>query len=436
MTQYWRKQASVAYGYSLTRLALNYYTYFEDAAEEITQESLKQADGRFHQILGAYLEGDAPVEALEGLREQVSCEMETVTAYADCFRIYEYALNRLERRFETDLPVMDVSEEEFVARLIHFLTNTTEAAVMNQRIQMIIGQLPIRFTRQKFYGLVMDALSAYIGSDQRGLDNMMYLLRTGAMVELTQAQRDRYHDLDILLEQLRNLPFKSLEADQYRDAMQKIGYASEALYLFSDTWQMLQDMINDLYVLSLTRADAMKDTVEEGNALSILKALYTQHQNGVCGEIADEITERLYLLEGVQESYYEKYERLDPAPEYRDGEDETAYKARCVDKLLSASPFASLAEIHEDKRVERKDVEAAANAFFAQLEPVFAANPKPVVRAIMATVLSNLPVCFNSLDEIQEYIANSFASCTDPAEKETSMELLQKLMEFEDYGMV
>lgn len=436
MAQHWRKQASVAYGYALTRLALNYYTYFSDADEDITQDSLKQADRQFHQILGKYLAGEKPLDSLRLLRNRVTREMEAVTAYADCFRIYEYALNRLERRFETGLPVIDVGEDEFVRRLVHFLSDTKDAAVMNQRIQMIIGQLPIRFTRQKFYGMVLEALSAYIGSDQSGLDNMMYLLRTSAMAELTQEQKSGYHDLNVLLEQLRNLPFKELEASKYREAVQKIGYASEVLYLYSDTWQMLQDMINDLYIVCLTRADAIKDMAEEGNALSILAALYEQYQGGACGEIADEITERLYLLEGVQESYYEKYQRLDPAPEYQEGEDESAYAGRCVDKLLSASPFVSLEETYEKGRVEKNDVETAANAFFAQLEPVFAANPKPVVRAIMATVLSNLPVCFNSLDEIQGYIANSFASCTDSAEKETSMELLQKLMESEDYGMV
>lgn len=436
MTQHWRKQASVAYGYALTRLALNYYTYFSDADEEMTQDSLNQADQQFHQILGAYLAGETPLDAIRTLRERVTREMEAVTAYADCFRIYEYALNRLERRFETGLPTVGVEEDEFVRQLMHFLTNTNEAAVMNQRIQMIIGQLPIRFTRKKFYGMVMEALSAYIGSDQSGLDNMMYLLRTSAMVELTQEQKNGYQDLNILLEQLRNLPFRELETDQYREAMQKIGYASEALYLFSDTWQMLQDMVNDLYILCLTRADSIKDAAEEENALSILNALYEQHQAGACGEIADEVTENLYLLEGVQESYYEKYQRLDPASEYQEGEAETAYAGRCVDKLLSSSPFVSLEEMHGERCVERQDVELAANAFFAQLESVFAANPKPVVRAIMATALSNLPVCFNSLDEIQNYIVNSFASCTDSAEKETSMELLQKLMEFEDYGMV
>ncbi len=436
MRQHWRKQASVAYGYSLTRLALNYYTYFSDADEEAVQESLKLADDQFHQILGACLAGEKPLDSLQKLRERVTREMEAVTAYADCFRIYEYALNRLERRFETDMPVVDADDEEFVDRLMHFLTNTNEAAVMNQRIQMIIGQLPIRFTRQKFYGMVMEALSAYIGSDQSGLDNMMYLLRTSAMVELTAEQKEGYHDLNVLLEQLGSLPLKELTGEQYRDAVLKIGYASEALYLFSDTWQMLQEMLNDIYVICLAREDAMKDTDKEENALFILNGLFCQHEAGVYGEIADEITERLYLLEGVQEHYFEKYQRLDAAPEYQAGEDETAYYGRCVDKLLSSSPFVSMEENRGERTVDRKDVEEAANAFFARVEPVFAASPKPVVRAIMATVLSNLPVCFNSLDEVSDYITNSFASCTDSAEKETSKELLQKLMEYEDYGMV
>lgn len=436
MTQHWRKQASVAYGYSLTRLALNYYIYFSDADEEINKEKLKEADQQFHQILGACLAGEAPLDALKKLREKVTREMKAVTAYVDCFRNYEYALNRLERRFETDLPGIDVSEEEFVRQLMHFIGDVKDAAEMNRRIQMTVSQLPVRFTRQKFYAVVMEALSSYIGADKSSLENIMYLLRTSAMVELSEEQKSGYHDLDELLSQLRSLPFKDLKAAQYREAMNKIGYASEALYLCSDTWQMLQDMINDLYVIFLTRDDAVIDTAEERNALSILNALYRQYQAGDCGKIADAVTEQLSLLEGVQEHYLEKYLRLDAAPAYREGEDVTAYYGRCVDKLLSSSPFASMEDATEEQRVGKTDVEEAANTFFSLTDPVLAENPKPVARAIMATVLSSLPVCFNSIDEVREYIANSFASCTDLAEKETCMELLQDLMRDEDYGVV
>lgn len=436
MSQLWRKQASAAYGYSLARLALNAYTYFEDMEEEGAGARLNWADGRFHEAMGAFLAGEDPLDILKELREQIRMEMEAVTAYTDCFLIYEYALNRLERRVLKDLPELDIGEEELIRRLVNFVAEAGDPALANQRIQMVIGQLPVRFTRKKFYSMVMEGLSAYIGSDSSGLENMMYLLRTSSMTERTRSRGESYRDLDELLEQLKALPFRELTADAYRDAMQKIGEAGEMLYSLSDSWQMLQEMVNDLYVLALTRETAMRDQTEEENALFILRALYQKRQDGECQAISEEVTDRLYLLEGVQESCFEKYQRLEPAPGYAEGEANTAYLGRCVDRLLSSSPFVPLEEPKAEKTVERADVEAAANAFFAQLEPVFDDNPKPVVRAIMAVVLSNLPVFFNNPDEFFRYLTDSLSACTDLAEKETCMELLLQLMESWDYGVV
>ena len=51
-----------------------------------------------------------------------------------------------------------------------------------------------------------------------------------------------------------------------------------------------------------------------------------------------------------------------------------------------------------------------------------------VVRAIMARMLSNLPVCFNSLPEVEDYIESSLGSCTDPDEKMVSVELIREIM--------
>ena len=110
-----------------------------------------------------------------------------------------------------------------------------------------------------------------------------------------------------------------------------------------------------------------------------------------------------------------------------------------MERLLSTSAFAPLDEKEswrEDDVVTREDVEAAFDRFVSGVDPVLAACQKPVVRSIMAATLSNLPLSFRSLDEIQEYIKNSLGSCTDRAEKETCMELLQMLMESEDYAMV
>ena len=82
--------------------------------------------------------------------------------------------------------------------------------------------------------------------------------------------------------------------------------------------------------------------------------------------------------------------------------------------------------------VDRISLEKEAGAYFKELEEVFAGSSKQVVRAIMAKVLSDLPVYFGSMDEIQSYITGSLTSCLDEAEKETCKELLEELMDDEN----
>ena len=82
--------------------------------------------------------------------------------------------------------------------------------------------------------------------------------------------------------------------------------------------------------------------------------------------------------------------------------------------------------------VDRVYLEKTAEAYFGQLETVFSGTSRPVMRAIMAKVLSDLPVYFHSIDEIKSYIRGSLESCGDEAEKETCKELLEELMDYED----
>lgn len=84
------------------------------------------------------------------------------------------------------------------------------------------------------------------------------------------------------------------------------------------------------------------------------------------------------------------------------------------------------------KLVDRAYLEKTAEAYFSELDTVFSDTSRPVMRAIMAKVLSDLPVYFHSIDEIKSYIRGSLESCGDEAEKETCKELLEELMEYEN----
>lgn len=427
MTRQWKKQASAAYGCALTRLTLNCFMYFDEmAAEKLS------ADETFCRLMGAWLDGSLERSEVEAFREGILRKMETIVAYTDCFRTYEYALNRVERRFDHTLPVSELSEEEFIHQIMGFLTAADSAAVMNRRIQEVIGQLPIRFTRQKYYGMVREALSAYIGADQTALENIMYFLRTGAMVELTEDKKAEYPKLEELLKVLEQIRFKELTAEGYQNAVQAVMLASEMLMALSEECQTMQELANDLYLVSLTKDAAVRDAGQEDCACGILRELLNLDGK----RISEELEAALFGLEGVQEEYYEKYQRLDPAPEYREGEDEEAYLMRCADLLMSTSPFVSLKENRQPKLAESGDIDRAMDEFVTLADPVLTGCQKPVMRAVMAATLSALPVCFNSLDEIQEYVANSLGSCSDFAEKETCRELILQLMESEDYEVV
>ena len=92
-----KRQLSAACHYSYTRLALNYYMYYETSLEEsLLDNRLEPLNTAFHGLLRGFLDGTCAEDALWGLRSQVMAEMETATAYTDAFQAYEYVLNRLE----------------------------------------------------------------------------------------------------------------------------------------------------------------------------------------------------------------------------------------------------------------------------------------------------------------------------------------------------
>ena len=102
--------------------------------------------------------------------------------------------------------------------------------------------------------------------------------------------------------------------------------------------------------------------------------------------LADEITEMLSKLEGIQESAFGSFLQSG------DQEQEKDPVMVKIDLLLSGSSFVSLEiEKGQEEPADRKWIEKQGEAFCGRLE---------------------------------DYIKNSLESCTDVTERETSMELL------------
>lgn len=421
-----KKRISAAYRYSFSRLVLQLWMYYEDVLEYALERSKEEAeDGEeLARILGKFLDSKGESDTgeafsqLKGLREKLIGKMEILTGFSDCFQIYEYVLNRVERRFVV-LEDSDYTPKELAADLVQAMAAMEDSAGRNGWLRDIVAQLPVRFTRQKFYSMVMERLSAYTGLNKGNVEDYFYMVKSSVMVRLPEGmdKEERLYELLSLLEQA---DYRHLDQDGFHRCADSLGEGSRLLSARTDFYLSLEQMVNDLYVLFLTEKEKLIDAQEEqlfrNGAKRILEAVESRDESLV-GE--DGI---LTQMEGIQESVADLV--MAGSPE----KDEILDK---VDRLVSGSFFMPV-EPKEACREEadRQWIDEEAKKFCQELDGLFAGRQKAVVRAVMARVLSSLPVMFGDSREVEEYIRTSLESCTDSAEREASMELLeQELMD-------
>ena len=150
--------------------------------------------------------------------------------------------------------------------------------------------------------------------------------------------------------------------------------------------------------------------------------------------------EQLIDLEGRQEYLREQYEKLEYYLDEILTEDGELLKSLAIDAeyralkramlLESGSQFVELdrQEQSGDSIALAADIEERGEALIAELTDLFAGNHRKVNRAVMSAVLAELPVFFNNLQELQDYIYETLKNCRDEAEKLACVELLEAEM--------
>ena len=63
-----------------------------------------------------------------------------------------------------------------------------------------------------------------------------------------------------------------------------------------------------------------------------------------------------------------------------------------------------------------------------EYKALFAENDRMINRAVMSAVLSELPIFFNNISELQDYIYNTLSICMDKVEKLACIELINGIM--------
>lgn len=429
------------------QFSMNYYTYYEMIAEYSGKNKNELDDilARFNEIIKNavinHVTGDDREKAVSGIsriRDEVTDNMRVLTTFIDVFSRYEYIFNRIEYRFEKNNEASKYSDEEMARKIMRYIISDEDNAVINGKISEIIGQLPVRMVKNKFYEYVNEGVNVYSEAGKQSFDDYIYMLRTTALLDKPEGFDSRFEELAEILKDLGAVKFSEITEEGYQNMSQKMIYVTETANELVDIYMMLADLINAVYVIVLA-SPYIEETTETSICKNITKNIFSLFLEGDYATI-DEETEKLMMqLEGVPErvgmeassAEYAldtvKSEYMDMASSVMCGSE---YEALFIcQKLLSGSLFVDIDEKITDDTLETSYFEDTKKKLLADLEEAFKNNEKMLNRAIMAAVLSMLPVFFNNMEEVKEYVMTSLDNCRDEAEKSGCIEIINSIIE-------
>lgn len=448
--------------YARIRMMMEYYIFYEIVSEGINpyissvQDMIENLNQMIAQVFTeTYTEerADKCRGELLAMRQDIMGRMQVLTAYVDCFVIYEYILNRLQYRFEKQEALPE--DTEFAQEVMNFIFSSKDTMTVNDNLRLVIGQLPMRMTRKHYFDLIRDCISVYKGSDISSLEGFLYMFRTSAMLYQDANQKKYFTEFKTVLEELEQVDFENIDQNLYQIYAEKIRVNASKLTDLSDLYMQIGQLLNELYSIVLTMPCQTEDDAMPAADLVIrgLLDLFAQEESSPLGNSpwseAEEaleteedkmawLGEHLTFAEGRQEKLVDLLNVAEAAlDEIRESQKEAIESAGLqeafaelhqLSMLNSNSVFAPLEEAEEDGQVTAEMAEAETERLIMELKDMFQGQNRMLRRAIMAGTVEKLPTFFSSAQEVADYIINSLNQCDDTAEKYASKQLILELM--------
>lgn len=441
---------NAVYEYNLIRLVLNYYTLkevFDEGGSIVADEPLNDTLDRIHTIIFETLMNDREtvgiedafykdsVEGLDKLRKELTDRMVVLTSYTDALQIYEYVLNRVEYGITGKTYNYDV--DSLSERLFKYIFNDNDKMVINSKIQMVTSQLPVRMAKSKFYDYLNETLNIYNGSDISSVDSFIEMMKSTAVLEKPEGYGKFYKEVYNLIEQLEKTDYKKLSVDTYQGIMEQFSMTTVHLTDIVSNHLLLAEVVNALYSVLLALPYEHNENEAVSACISMVKSLHDAFISQ--GEIPSSVDEGFELIEGIQEQLSEdilQFEAVlpDVIEEASDDiswimADELFGRLDKISKLMANSLFIDLDVTDTDvKTADGAYIAGKRDELVAAFSRYFEEHPKEVNRAVMGAVFSNMPVLFNSIQEIKDYIEHSLSHCSNESELMACAKILDEMM--------
>lgn len=428
--------------YSMVKLCLNFYTIREMLDEGADVAEFKEDYEKVAKLLNKSIMTRDTVEAsdidiIDSIRNRVEYKMKLLTAYTDGFELYEYILNRLEAGIKKTVNEVDI--ELLSNKMFQYVFSENDTVVVNSKLQILMSQLPVRMTKNKFYDVVSNTLSIYKGGETSSVDDFVDMLKTAVLMVKPEGFETEYPELYDVYKRLEETDYKTIDEGTFDRLSMDINIGAEYISNQVSFYMLFQEVINDTYTILLTTKGSTLniDNVAYKSAVKIIDTCI----NSFSEDAADELLDAFMSLEGAQEYVYENVmileTALDDVAVKSEGLGEDIAKnvntLKTVEKLVSSSLFIDLkkdfnveAKIADSEYIGRLKEELTSD--FAEY---FKDKSMVVVRSIMCKILAAMPIFLDTQQEIKSYFDYVLGNCKNDSELTACDKLICEIIEEE-----
>ena len=422
------KDLSGLYGKAaILNLSMNYASYFVNTREKETDRSFAGLGERINTLINsAIVEGTfkESKEKIEKIREEVKGRVDAVTAFLSAFENFNYVLSRKLNNKEYDGKEFDIDEE--ARKILAYIFEDDDNIAINSKIQRVISELPIRYTRGKFFDIIDNSVDRYTGGQKKALKAFAYMVRQAGMIYDLDKMQTLYPELADEFEYFKNFEFDKATKKELLIESVKLNSIIARCSELTDEGILVMEVVNDLYAVLLNGENLDKEEAElEIEMIKFTNESFMDEDISLEG-FDVKMAEIFTKLEGKLENIYETlmvYEAtlFDVQSRFAKEVLEAGLKDEYDDLykcsiLRQGSLFADLSDLEDTGIVVLEDLDKLKDNLKTEFDRIFNEVDRSVRRGIMAQVIGSVPVYFENRTEVMDYIRASLASCSSREE--------------------
>lgn len=423
------KDLSAVYGSSaILNLSMNYANYFVNSKEKETDRSFAGIGDKINALIkSTVVEGNVSkesIEEIENIREEVKARVDAATAFLSAFENFNYVLSRKLPNKEYDGKEFDTDDE--ARKILAYIFEDDDNIAINSKIQRVISELPVRYTKGKFFDIIETSVDRYTGAEKKALKAFAYMVRQAGMIYDLDNMQKLYPELADEFEYFKNFEFDKATKKQLLTESVKLNSTIARCSELTDDGILVMEVVNDLYAVLLNWDSINKEDAElEVEMITFTNESFANEDRSL-EEFDVKMAEIFTKLEGKLEAIYEDlmgYEGtlFDVQNRFVNEASEFGYKDKYDDLykcsiLKQGSLFADLNDLEDTGLTETADLDKLKETLKSEFDRIFNEVDRSVRRGIMAQVIGSIPVYFENRTEVMDYIRTSLTSCNSREE--------------------